>query len=162
MTHVLNTAEQHVTVSQARYAAHGIQYLGFHVDDLPHCNISRFAQISHQHQCKVKTHSLHHFNQIFSPDDGVYPPGGDRGRAGGCELLHGAEQVRQRCDCLPDDQTRHVARAGESESAVTRKRVVILFIFQALGFVKKSRNVRPNEGFVRQLKDLELSLKRRR
>ena len=41
VTHVLNTAEQHVTVSQARYAAHGIQYLGFHVDDLPHCNISR-------------------------------------------------------------------------------------------------------------------------
>ena len=155
MTHVLNTAEQHVTVSQARYAAHGIQYLGFHVDDLPHCNISRSVRLKGNN-----LNQPHH--QIFSPDDGVYPPGGNRGRAGGCELLHGAEQVRQRGDRLPDDQTRHVARAGESESAVTRKQVVILFIFQALGFVKKSRNVRPNEGFVRQLKDLELSLKRRR
>ena len=45
VTHVLNTAEQHVTVSQARYAAHGIQYLGFHVDDLPHCNISRSVRL---------------------------------------------------------------------------------------------------------------------
>ena len=62
VTHVLNTAEQHVSVSQARYAAHGIQYLGFHVDDLPHCNISRLAQISHQQQCKVKARSLHHFH----------------------------------------------------------------------------------------------------
>ena len=41
VTHVLNTAEQHVMVSQARLAAHGLQYYGFHVDDLPHCNISR-------------------------------------------------------------------------------------------------------------------------
>ena len=41
VTHVLNTAEQHVMVSQARLAAHNIQYYGFHVDDLPHCNISR-------------------------------------------------------------------------------------------------------------------------
>ena len=45
VTHVLNTAEQHVTVSHARYAAHGIQYLGFHVDDLPHCNISRSVRL---------------------------------------------------------------------------------------------------------------------
>ena len=41
VSHVLNTAEQHVMVSQARLAAHNIQYYGFHVDDLPHCNISR-------------------------------------------------------------------------------------------------------------------------
>jgi hypothetical protein len=33
---------------------------------------------------------------------------------------------------------------------------------RALDFVKKSRTVRPNEGFVRQLKDLEFNLKRRR
>ena len=54
VTHVLNTAEQHVTVSQARYAAHGIQYLGFHVDDLPHCNISRFALLhACMHACSM-------------------------------------------------------------------------------------------------------------
>ena len=41
VTHVLNTAEHHVNVSHANYVAHGIQYYGFHVDDLPHCNISR-------------------------------------------------------------------------------------------------------------------------
>jgi len=40
-THVLNTAEQHVEVNPAELSKHGIQYLGFHVDDLPHCNISR-------------------------------------------------------------------------------------------------------------------------
>ena len=41
VTHVLNTAEQHVMVNPAKYANHGIQYYGFHVDDLPHCDISR-------------------------------------------------------------------------------------------------------------------------
>lgn len=42
VTHVLNTAEQHVSVSQSKLAKAGIQYFGFHVDDLPHCNISRY------------------------------------------------------------------------------------------------------------------------
>merc|ERR1712106_629761 len=42
VTHVLNTAEQHVMVNPAKYANHGIQYYGFHVDDLPHCDISRY------------------------------------------------------------------------------------------------------------------------
>ena len=41
VTHVLNTAEEHVMVNPAKYANHGIQYFGFHVDDLPHCDISR-------------------------------------------------------------------------------------------------------------------------
>ena len=59
-THVLNTAEQHVSVSQARYAAHGIQYYGFHVDDLPHCNISRSVSID-------EVNILH--SEIFSSPD---------------------------------------------------------------------------------------------
>lgn len=121
VTHVLNTAEQHVSVSQARYAAHGIQYLGFHVDDLPHCNISRYFHRT--------TEFIH-------------------------RAVTGGGLVAVNC------------YMGLSRSAS----VVIAYLMtkhemsleRALGFVKKSRNVRPNEGFVRQLKDLELSLKRRR
>lgn len=121
VTHVLNTAEQHVTVSHARYAAHGIQYLGFHVDDLPHCNISRYFHRT--------TEFIH-------------------------RAVTGGGLVAVNC------------YMGLSRSAS----VVIAYLMtkhdmsleRALGFVKKSRNVRPNEGFVRQLKDLELSLKRRR
>ena len=61
MTHVLNTAEQHVDVrpllfcqilkmchhhvqvSPGAFSLNKIQYYGFHVDDLPHANISRFV-----------------------------------------------------------------------------------------------------------------------
>ena len=41
VTHVLNTAEHHVEVNPAKYPCYGIQYYGFHVDDLPEANISR-------------------------------------------------------------------------------------------------------------------------
>lgn len=41
VTHVLNTAEQHVVVNPGKYGCYGIQYYGFHVDDLPEANISR-------------------------------------------------------------------------------------------------------------------------
>jgi len=42
VTHVLNTAERHVEVNPAKYPCYGIQYYGFHVDDLPEANISRY------------------------------------------------------------------------------------------------------------------------
>ena len=42
VTHVLNTAERHVPVNPAKYPLHGISYFGFHVDDHPMSNISRF------------------------------------------------------------------------------------------------------------------------
>lgn len=42
VTHVLNTAEQHVNVNPGRYSCNGIRYYGFHVDDLPNANISRY------------------------------------------------------------------------------------------------------------------------
>merc|ERR1712080_34709 len=35
VTHVLNTATEHVVVNPAKYPAYDIQYYGFHVDDLP-------------------------------------------------------------------------------------------------------------------------------
>jgi hypothetical protein len=41
VTHVLNTAEHHVDVNPAKFGCYGIQYYGFHVDDLPEANISR-------------------------------------------------------------------------------------------------------------------------
>jgi len=42
VTHVLNTAEQHVVVNPSKYSVYGIKYYGFHVDDLPGENISRY------------------------------------------------------------------------------------------------------------------------
>jgi hypothetical protein len=42
VTHVLNTAERHVPVNPAKYPLHGISYYGFHVDDHPSANISRY------------------------------------------------------------------------------------------------------------------------
>jgi len=42
VTHVLNTAAEHVIVNPAKYPAYDIQYYGFHVDDLPDANISRY------------------------------------------------------------------------------------------------------------------------
>merc|ERR1711936_550996 len=42
VTHVLNTAEKHVEVNPGKYSCYGIQYYGFHVDDLPEANISRY------------------------------------------------------------------------------------------------------------------------
>jgi len=121
VTHVVNTAEQHVSVSHADLLSHGIQYYGFHVDDLPHCNISRY---------------FHRTTEYI-----------DRAVTGGGLVV---------VNCY----------MGLSRSAS----VVIAYLMtkhsmsfdRALDFVKKSRAVRPNEGFVRQLKDLELNLKRRR
>ena len=43
VTHVLNTAERHVDVNPAKYPCYGIKYYGFHVDDLPEANISRWS-----------------------------------------------------------------------------------------------------------------------
>ena len=43
VTHVLNTAERHVPVNPAKYPLHGISYYGFHVDDHPSANISRYT-----------------------------------------------------------------------------------------------------------------------
>jgi len=42
VTHVLNTAERHVPVNPEKYSCYGIKYYGFHVDDLPEANISRY------------------------------------------------------------------------------------------------------------------------
>jgi len=42
VTHVLNTAEHHVVVNPSKYSCYGIKYYGFHVDDLPGENISRY------------------------------------------------------------------------------------------------------------------------
>merc|ERR1712233_283222 len=42
VTHVLNTATEHVVVNPQKYPAYDIKYHGFHVDDLPEANISRY------------------------------------------------------------------------------------------------------------------------
>jgi len=42
VTHVLNTAEGHVPANPGKFSCYGIKYYGFHVDDLPGSNISRY------------------------------------------------------------------------------------------------------------------------
>lgn len=42
VSHVLNTATEHVVVNPDKYPAYDIKYHGFHVDDLPEANISRY------------------------------------------------------------------------------------------------------------------------
>jgi len=42
VSHVLNTATEHVVVNPEKYPAYDIKYHGFHVDDLPEANISRY------------------------------------------------------------------------------------------------------------------------
>merc|ERR1711934_996380 len=42
VSHVLNTATEHVVVNPEKYPAYDIKYQGFHVDDLPEANISRY------------------------------------------------------------------------------------------------------------------------
>lgn len=119
-THVLNTAEQHVQVSQARYASRGIQYYGFHVDDLPHCNISRY---------------FHRTTEFI-----------DRAVTGGGLVV---------VNCYMG-----LSRSASCVIAYLMTKHDMSFE-RALDFVKKSRQVRPNEGFVRQLRDLEFSLKKK-
>ena len=59
VTHVLNTAEQHVDVNPAKYRCYDIQYYGFHVDDLPDTNISRYV-------CWCMVYPGYHHLQVFS------------------------------------------------------------------------------------------------
>jgi len=121
VTHVLNTAEQHVMVSQAKYATHGIQYYGFHVDDLPHCDISRYFR---------RTTDF-----IHSAVSG-----------GGLVVVNCYMGLSRSASCvLAYLMTKHD-----------------MSLSKALDYVKASRAVRPNEGFLNQLKDLERSLARRR
>eukprot|EP00092_Neocalanus_flemingeri_P024051 GFUD01026088.1.p1 GENE.GFUD01026088.1~~GFUD01026088.1.p1 ORF type:complete len:294 (+),score=89.04 GFUD01026088.1:168-1049(+) len=121
VTHVLNTAEQHVMVSECKYAAHGIQYYGFHVDDLPHCHISRY---------------FHRTTDFI--DKAV--------SGGGLVVVNCYMGLSRSTSCV-------------LAYMMTKKD---MSLSKALDTVKKSRAVRPNEGFLEQLKDLERSLARRR
>merc|ERR1712106_795827 len=121
VTHVLNTAELHVMVSQAKYATHGIQYYGFHVDDLPHCDISRYFR---------RTTDF-----IHSAVSG-----------GGLVVVNCYMGLSRSSSCV-------LAYLMTKQD---------MSLSKALDYVKKSRGVRPNEGFLNQLKDLERSLPRRR
>ena len=113
VTHVLNTAEQHVSVSQSKLAKAGIQYFGFHVDDLPHCNIGRYfpstTEFIHRAvtggglvavNCYVST--ALQYDDITGTTNCVSPDG--------------ALALRQLRARLPDGETRHVAQDGESSS----------------------------------------------
>lgn len=53
VTHVLNTATEHVVVNPEKYPAYDIKYHGFHVDDLPEANISRYKLTFLPFTCKL-------------------------------------------------------------------------------------------------------------
>jgi len=114
VTHVLNTAEQHVMVNPAKYANHGIQYFGFHVDDLPHCDISRYFHRS--------------TDFIHSAVSG-----------GGLVVVNCYMGLSRSASCV-------LAYLMAKQDMSLNK---------ALDYIKRSRAVRPNEGFLRQLKAFE-------
>jgi len=111
VTHVLNTAEQHVMVNPAKYANHGIQYYGFHVDDLPHCDISRYF-----HRTTDFIHSAV--------------------RGGGLVVVNCYMGLSRSASCV-------LAYLMTKQDMSLNK---------ALDYIKISRAVRPNEGFLKQLK----------
>jgi len=121
VTHVLNTAEEHVMVSHAKYAANGIKYYGFHVDDLPHCDISRYFH-----------RTTEFINSAVS--------------GGGLVVVNCYMGLSRSSSCV-------LAYLMTKQD---------MSLAKALEYVKKSRGIRPNEGFLKQLKDLERSLARRR
>jgi len=114
VTHVLNTAEQHVMVNPAKYANHGIQYFGFHVDDLPHCDISRYFNRSAEF--------------IHSAVSG-----------GGLVVVNCYMGLSRSASCV---LAYLIAKQDMS-------------LNKALEYIKRSRAVRPNEGFLKQLKVFE-------
>lgn len=114
VTHVLNTAEEHVMVNPAKYANHGIQYFGFHVDDLPHCDISRYFRRS--------------TDFIHSAVSG-----------GGLVVVNCYMGLSRSASCV---LAYLIAKQDMS-------------LNKALDYVKRSRAVRPNEGFLKQLKVFE-------
>jgi len=111
VTHVLNTAEQHVMVNPAKYANHGIKYYGFHVDDLPHCDISRYF-----HRTTDFIHSA---------------VGG-----GGLVVVNCYMGLSRSASCV-------------LAYLITKQDMSLI---QALDHIKRSRAVRPNEGFMQQLR----------
>jgi len=113
VTHVLNTAEQHVMVNPAKYVNHGIQYYGFHVDDLPHCDISRYFQ---------RTTDFIHSSV----------------RGGGLVVVNCYMGLSRSASCV-------------LAYLITKQD---MSLNKALDYVKISRKVRPNEGFLKQLKVL--------
>merc|ERR1719483_369026 len=111
VTHVLNTAEQHVMVNPAKYANHGIKYYGFHVDDLPQCDISRYF-----HRTTDFIHSA---------------VGG-----GGLVVVNCYMGLSRSASCV-------------LAYLITKQDMSLI---QALDHIKRSRAVRPNEGFLQQLR----------
>ena len=109
MTHVLNTATEHVVVNPEKYPAYDIKYHGFHVDDLPEANISRyelpFCDISVLTSTPLEDQYLVFFGpfwtdvsfllpiQILPHDNQGHRPGGFKWRPHCCQLCHGVEQV---------------------------------------------------------------------
>ena len=100
VTHVLNTAERHVEVNPAKYPCYGIQYYGFHVDDLPEANISRWEMPS---SCLGSTFYLFTV-QVFPHNHRLHRQGSPQWWSGYGKLLHGLVQVCHVCSSLPHDE----------------------------------------------------------
>jgi len=118
VTHVLNTAEQHVEVNPSEYTRNGIQYYGFHVDDLPTSNISRYF-----------TRTNDFLNRAVS--------------SGGTAVVNCYMGLSRSTTCV-------------LAYLMTKQN---MGLHKALDMIKQNRKVRPNEGFLRQLEELEMSLR---
>ena len=119
VTHVLNTAEHHVEVNPAKYSCYGLQYYGFHVDDLPDANISRHF---HSTTAFIGKQTFLGPNPIplllaeLSLLTCCGRPGGAGRRAGGGELRHGLVPLRRHRCRLPHHETQHEGNQGEFTS----------------------------------------------
>jgi len=120
VTHLLNAAEEHVQVSPTKLAVVGIQYHGFHVDDLPESNISRYF--------KCTTDFI---NSAVS--------------SGGLVVVNCYMGLSRSATCV-------LAYLMMKQDMTLTK---------ALSVVRASRAVRPNEGFLTQLTELQLRLSSR-
>lgn len=114
VTHVLNTAEDHVRVYPTKYASHGIQYYGFHVDDLPHCDISRYFTRTTEfiHSCVA---------------------------GGGLVVVNCFMGLSRSASCV---LAYLMMKQGMS-------------LDTAMATVRQHRAIRPNEGFLQQLRTVE-------
>ena len=106
VTHVLNTAEHHVEVNPAKYPCYGIKYYGFHVDDLPESNISRYGKSDFN----FYFYSL--LLQIFPNNNLLHRVSSLQRRLGGGQLRDGLVQVRLSGGRIPGHEAQDEGHKG--------------------------------------------------
>ena len=96
----------------------GIQYRGFHVEDLPSADISRLVEKN-----ELKSYlSL----ETFAGQCLLHPRGGVEGRDGPGQLLQRTLQVRLPCPRLPHQAPEHDAGRGDLPGPVLGLLIIII------------------------------------